>query len=153
MKNTVTKQDSNLRTLQTKFGEITINLNNVITFDKGLPGLPQYKKYCIAACPVEKFKNFVLLQSTEEDQLIFMLYPLDVESQTFIESKDIDEGCKQADIKRQNLALLLVACPKVIDDKKVLTANVKAPIFLDSEAKIAMQVIFQTDKYNVQHVL
>lgn len=150
------KSESSLKTIQSKFGEITINLGNQINFPQGILGFPTHKNYCVVQCPVEKFKNFVLLQSTDENELLFMVYPLDLKTQTFIKEDDIEEGCTQANISnKSSLLVLLVAGTKLMEDtgQKVITVNTKAPIFMDVEAKTAAQVVFQNGNYDVQHIL
>lgn len=150
------KSESSLKTIQSKFGDITINLNNQINFPQGILGFPAYKNYCLVECPVEKFKSFVLLQSSEENELMFMVYPLNLDTQTMIKEEDIEEGCTQANISdRSSLLILLVAGTKLMEDtgQKVITVNTKAPIFMDVKAKTAAQVVFQTGNYDVQHIL
>lgn len=142
------------RNIQSKFGEITIDLTKQINFPQGILGFPDFKSYCVVPCPVAKFSNFVLLQSTSNDELVFMTLPLDQVSQRYIKAEDLQEGCKQANIDPANLLLLLVAGTKVLESgQKVITVNAKAPIFMDITAKIAMQVVFQSTEYDVQQVL
>lgn len=155
MQNTKNSNLLNTKVITNKFGEIAINLDAAISLPQGVLGFPEQKEYFVVPCPIQKFSNFVLLQSAEQDNLVFMALPIDLQVQTILKAEDISEGALQAGIEKGELAIVLIASTKMLEEtgQKVITVNAKAPIFIDTKNKTAKQVVFQSTEYDVQHIL
>lgn len=143
--------NKNTRIITNKFGNILIQLDNEIIFPLGILGMEEYKKFTIAPCPIDKFNQFVLLQSLESDQLVFIAFPVDLETQTFYKAEDL----KTAMIDNtENYTMLLIAGTKEDENgKKHITVNTQAPIVIDNLKKTAHQCVLQSQDYDVQKVL
>ena len=139
-------------TIINQFGEIEINLENQIIFPHGMIGMPDCKHSCLANINVEKFKYFKLLQGVVDTKLSFLTLPILIHNK-FIDSSDLEKACSVLGIKVEDVAILLIASTKITDQGKKIIVNARAPIFIDSTAKTAIQYVIPETKYNIQHII
>ncbi len=150
------KEQTSLETkvIKNKFGEIAVDLDKSIHFPLGILGMNAFKEFYLAPCPVKKFNKFLLMQSAQTDDLVFMVLPLDLESQKYIQTKDLDDAFEQVGMKKENSSIMLIAATKEDQDgTKRITVNTRAPVFVDTEKKTAIQYVLQNNEYDVQQFL
>lgn len=139
-------------TIQSRFGEISVDANKALVFPHGLLGLPDKVHFALAAFPSEKMKQFMLLQSLDETKLSFIALPTAIDN-AFISPQDIREVCRELDIAETSLGILfIVSVHRNLAEVK-LSVNARAPILIDSVRRIGIQHVFQNDQYKVQHML
>jgi flagellar assembly factor FliW len=153
MKNLALKEDLQITKVNNKFGTVEINLSKQLNFPQGLMGMPKAKRFCLANCPIEKFQAFKLLQSVDDENLVFMVVPHSFFETTLIEEVDILASCADYEIKQSDLLILFLASAKMTDAGKVITLNVRAPLFIDTKNLEAHQVVFLNENYSIQHIL
>ncbi len=140
-------------TIETRFGSVVVSRENPIVFSKGLLGFPDKHNFCLAEFPSEKLRQqFKLLQSLDEDSLSFITLPLDIKN-SIIAEEDIIAGCKDAEISTESLVTLLIVSVHRTPQQLRLSANARAPLFVDADKRIALQYVFRHDKYQVQHFI
>lgn len=132
------------------FGEVEIDDEKVIEFETGLLGFEQYKKYTlIFDSTAEEQPVISWLQCVEEPALAlpvinpFMIkkdYNPVVEDEVF---KNIGE------INDENLAVFIVLT--VPADVKDMTANLRAPILINSDTRKGCQIIVENQEYQVRY--
>ena len=128
------------------FGEIEFNDEAIITFKEGVPGFKELTKYIIIEDPEE---TFVYLQSIEDESLSF------VTMNPYILKKDYSINIKQSYIdslgagKTEDLLVTVIA--NVQDKFEDSTVNLVAPIIIQSETKLGMQVILEETEYTTKH--
>ncbi|WP_058485991.1 flagellar assembly protein FliW [Defluviitalea phaphyphila] len=136
--------------LKTKnFGEIEINEEKIITFEDGIPGFENYKKYLLITDKEDKESPFCWLQSVEDGDLAFALinpYSFCPDYSPNIEEKQIK---KLGEIKEGSYIIYSIVV--IPEDIKSMTANLKAPIIINIETKKAMQVICENEEYKIKH--
>lgn len=128
------------------FGEIEFKDEAIITFKEGVPGFKELTKYIIIEDPEE---TFVYLQSVEDENLSF------VTMSPYILKKDYSINIKQSYIDSLgggNPEDLLVTVVANIQDKfEDSTVNLVAPIIIQSQTKLGMQVILEETEYTTKH--
>lgn len=121
------------------FGEILATENDLIIFDNGMYGFEDYTKYLILRDDPKD--DIMYLQSVENIDLSFVLidpysiiksYEPKLNEEDLAELKVSDEG---------NLKFLVIAI--ISEDIKKSVVNLKSPISINPELKIAKQVIVQ----------
>ena len=131
----------------TRLGEIEIRETDIINFSRGLPGFADEKSFIMFA--YEDNSPFYLLQSTETPELTFALidpfeffkdYEVKLDNETIAELKLSEETYPQL--------YAIVTVPAEIEN---MTANLIAPIVINWEKKIAMQVILEKSGYKTRH--
>lgn len=132
------------------FGEVTIDVNKVITFEHGLIGFEEYKQYMLIHDSEKENNTIVWLQSIDEPELALpVMNPLFVapDYNPTVE----DELLKVLEpIEDELLVLVVLTVPR---DITKITANLKAPIVINSMTRKGCQMIVEDDSYQIRHAI
>jgi len=131
-----------LKTL--RFGEIEVAEDQIIQFPWGLPGFPEQKKFC----PIHYGEN----------NSIFLLQSVDLPELTFIIADPFQIiGNYVVDIPQEDLDALQIKTPAeaavyviltIRQGGKEITANLVAPLVINTAEKTGRQVILFNSPYN-----
>jgi flagellar assembly factor FliW len=154
--------DSNVKYINSRFGEIRLDLTKSIFFPAGLLGMSERLNFCLANFPNPAYNNFKILQSLEDDNLSFIILPLggvDTAS-SLIDEKDLMTTSELLNVARNDMIVLLITSvhnvlgsnPEIVDKVKI-SVNVRAPLIIDSANYTGTQFVFNNDKYLIQHVI
>lgn len=137
--------------IQTKhFGEIDLDENKVITFENGLLGFEDFKRYTILYdSETEERSPISWLQSLDEVALALpVISPLMIvpEYNPTIEDELI---APLGELTEENLVLFVTLT--VPSDITKVTSNLKAPIIINSDTKKGCQLIAENPEYEVKH--
>lgn len=137
------------------FGEIEIDESKIITFEDGIIGFPDMKKFTLIFDEEKEGRPSISwLQSMDEPEVAFpVMDPLFV-CETYNPSVE-DELLKNlGTIKEDNLYVLVtVTVPQNI---KELAVNLKAPIVINTDTRKASQIIVEDDlpvRYRIYEIL
>lgn len=148
-----TAQDtSSQTTFKTRFGEVSYQESAILDFPNGLLGMPNQDKFFIAKMPVEKLKNFQVMQSLVDDEISFAILPHDFLDEG-LEAQDIAEMKTIMEIKGDELLIMLIASVQHTTSGARLSVNLRAPLFINTITKEAYQIVLANNKYAVQHFL
>jgi flagellar assembly factor FliW len=139
-------------TVKTRFGLIEFDLNQSLTFPKGIPGFVGYQSFGLAMIPSETQSSFMLLQALEPDDLSFIVLPYDPTA-GLIEEQDIAAAQQTLGIAEANCAIMLIATFRRMGGSFETSVNMRAPIFIDTAGRQAWQHILPNDRYEVRHNL
>lgn len=120
-----------------------------ITFEKGIPGLEEYKKFELS--DIEGNENLKMLIATNDTNVGFItISPFKVKKDYEIELKD--EVINELDIEKPEDVLLLniITLGKSIETS---TVNLKAPLVINIKNNKGKQLILQDDKYKIKEPL
>jgi flagellar assembly factor FliW len=133
----------------TRFGSIEVDENTLITMPSGLPGFEKRTRFCLVRHRAGQ--NFQWLQSVEEPGLAFVV----VDPSGYFESYEVEIG--DSDVERLGLEdardALVLAIVTIRNGGAVITANLAAPIVINSKNNIGAQVVLQNELYTTQHAL
>lgn len=154
MRNLNSKVVEKTRIINNQFGEFEVDLTKEILFPTGLIGIAQASKFALIPCPIEKFKDFMVLQSLERDDLAFMVLPInDIKQSEFHEDGELESAAKQIGIDPRDAAVVLVVSLKNNEGAKKLVTNTRAPIFIDCQYMAAAQFVLSNPHYEIQKEL
>ena len=142
----------NTTTVTTRFGVIEFDLNQALTFPKGIPGFVGYQSFGLAMIPSESQSSFMLLQALEPNDLSFIVLPYEPAA-GLIEPKDIETALQHLGVAPQNCAIMLIATFRRMGNSFETSVNMRAPIFIDTANRLAWQHILPNDRYEVRHTL
>ena len=137
------------------FGEIEIDESKIITFEDGIIGFPDMKKFTLIFDEEKEGRPSISwLQSMDEPEIAFpVMDPLFV-CETYNPSVE-DELLKSlGTIKEDNLYVLVTVT--VPQDIKELAVNLKAPIVINTDTRKASQIIVEDDlpvRYRIYEIL
>lgn len=130
------------------FGEVEIQDEKVITFEEGLPGFEDFKKF--AVLDTEK-GTFNYLQCIEDKNVCFVV----TDPYEFKEdyAPHISEGYfeKLGGGDSKEFIIWVIACLK--EDMAKSTINLAGPLLINLNTKKAIQVIIEDKKYKSRHTL
>lgn len=136
--------------IQTKYhGEVEIAEGDIWHFDKGIPGFPDEKKFVILALPENNV--YGILQSVQTPSLGFVV----VNPFHFFPdySFDLDEA-SIAQLQLENEKDVVVYAILTIQDPfEKTTANLQAPVVMNSKNHLAKQIILNEGPYKTKHLL
>lgn len=122
---------------------------DIITFNKGLPGFTELKKFILF--PVEENDMFKILHSIEDENIgIVVISP-------FVKFKDYE--FKLSDEKLNELKInapedVMVLNTVTIQSKvEEITTNLRAPIIINIREGLGEQIILENDKYKIKQPL
>lgn len=136
--------------IATKYhGEKEIQEKEVITFPQAIPGFPEEKEFVLLSLDEES--QFIVLQSVENQQLAFVL------SNPFTFFKEYDFTLEDHIVELLELEsekdIHVLSILTVHDPFEKTTANLQAPIVINSKKNIAKQVILNEPNYHTKHPL
>ena len=137
------------------FGEIEIDESKIITFEDGIIGFPDMKKFTLIFDEEKEGRPSISwLQSMDEPEIAFpVMDPLFV-CEAYNPSVE-DELLKNlGTIKEDNLYVLVTVT--VPQDIKELAVNLKAPIVINTDTRQASQIIVEDDlpvRYRIYEIL
>lgn len=134
----------------TRFGTLEIDENKLITFPGGIPGFENLRRFFIL--PVEGTQDIQWLQAVEEPEVALLV----IDPFKFFKgySVDIPEiARKELEIKEPSEALVLTTITVPRDNPGGTTANLVAPIVINTRLKRAKQVILNGSPYTTRHRL
>ncbi|MBS4195504.1 flagellar assembly protein FliW [Lederbergia citri] len=136
--------------IQTKYhSEVEIQENEILTFEKGIPGFPEEKKFTLL--PLPDMTSVSIMQSVETAGLAFVI----ADPYSFFEKYNImlDENTvEQLEIKSEADVSAFVILT-VQDPFEESTANLQAPIVVNINTNRAKQVILNNENYKTKHPL
>lgn len=131
-------------------GELEIEENNIVHFPAGIPAFEQEKQFVIV--PMDESGPFYFLQSVSNPDLCLVIaQPFSFFPKYEIDVTDEELVLLGMDSERKNLALYVVLT--VPEDYKLTTANLLAPIIINSENRQAMQYVAVKTSYSTRHYI
>lgn len=131
----------------TRFGELEVNPTDIITFNEGLLGFEQLKRYFV----VDPGDSTLILwlQSTEDDKVAFPIIEPKMFKPDYI-AKLLPADLNGLDLDSLQAAKLysILTIPANVTE---MSANLKAPVVVNSAKKIGKQIVLQDSKLSVKH--
>ncbi len=133
----------------TRFGVVEIDDNSQVQMTSGLLGFEDHARYCLIDHSPEA--NFRWLQSMEDPGLAFVVVnPYDYFADYTIEISDADAAKLGLTKEEDAIVMTIVTLDK---DASRITANLAAPIVVNSKNLRAAQVVLQDERYPIRHPL
>ena len=132
-----------------RFGAVEVEDSSIIRMPKGPLGFEEQKDYVLLQHRPDT--SFRWMQSIDEASLAFVV----VDPSEFFSEYEV-EIC-DADAEKLHIAneedALVIAIVTIGSEGKEITANLAAPIIINSKELIGMQIVLQDTRYSVKHSL
>jgi flagellar assembly factor FliW len=134
--------------IATKYhGDVDINTDEILNFEKGIPGFPEEREFILL--PLSNEDIFYVMQSVSNGQLAFIL------SNPFNFFKEYDFKLEDSVVEELKLEsekdILVHSILTVQDPFDKTTANLKAPVIINSKNRKAKQVILHNEEFSTKH--
>ncbi len=130
-----------------RFGEIELPDESLITFPKGVIGFPEARGFVLFDCSDDGI--FKWMQSTDVPELAFVICEasLIVPNYQVICGKSEQDMLKISDAADAAVCLILSIGSTPADT----TANLLGPIVMNAESRIGMQMVLVNPNYSTRH--
>ncbi len=126
------------------FGEIEIDDNKILSFPDGIPGFEDLKEYAIIQNPEEDVP-FHWLQSVEDTDLAFVI------ANPFNFKADYDFRIPPSTVDKLKIEgpedVLIFSIVLIPEDVSKMTANLQAPLIINTKNNRAKQIIIDNEDY------
>ena len=127
-------------------GKMEYNESEILTFEKGIPGFQDLKKFIIKEVSSES--PFSVMQSIEDKYIGFIIIsPFLIDDK--YEIKLSDEIIKSLDIENSE-DVLLYTIVTLKEKIEYITTNLKAPIVINTKKNKCEQYILDSEKYKIR---
>ena len=129
-----------------RFGQVQLNSEDLINFPEGILGFSDLRKFVLLDDPNDEI--FAWLQSCEEPAIAFPV----LEPELFSPNFKINLGKGELEnLKLPASDKARVFCITTIpDDPTLMTANMKAPVVINVELRIARQCVLQDNSLAIR---
>jgi len=129
--------------INTKFlGEVEINESEIISFNQGLPGFPEYRQFILLSLDADL--PLALLQSTEEASIGFVVaFPFVFKQDYTFDLSEEDKEDLQIEKEEDVLTYSIVTLQETFEDS---TMNLLAPVIININKKLGKQIVLQDSK-------
>ena len=132
------------------FGEIELEEEKIITFDEGLIGFEDKKRYTILFNNESKSKGTISwLQSLDEPMLALPVVSPIVAMADYNPIVEDEVLASLGELNDENLVILLTLT--VPSDLTKMTVNLKAPIIMNADTRKGCQAIAENSDYVVRY--
>lgn len=138
-------------TMPTRFGPVTVDEARVVRLPHGLFGFPGRTLFMVTELP-DRETPFKLLQSVEDPELGLLVLPLEP-GDGMIRRPDLEHAATRAGIGIEHLVALAVVTLRATPGDVRCSANLKAPILIDSDRRLGVQHVLASEDYDVRHPL
>lgn len=136
----------------TRFGEVSIREDRLISFSNGLLGFSGCTTFGLTKLPNTEESPVMLLQCVNDPEIGFLV----AEPKSLgldIKADDLQKAIKEAGMSEQSTQPLVILTMYDQEGSVYLTANLRAPLLIDSRTRQARQHILASKEYTTQHKL
>jgi flagellar assembly factor FliW len=152
MINTETIPAEKKLTYQTRFGEVNLRDDRLLSFPRGLLGFEDCTVFGLSQLPNTDESPLLLLQCINEPQFAFVVADPAVMGLT-IEAEDREKAMTDTNMSKETTQFLSILTLYDQGDSYYVTANLKAPIMIDTTTRVARQHVLTSGNYTTQHKL
>lgn len=132
-----------------RFGQLTVQEDEIIQIPKGLLGFPDYTKFCLVDPADETL--ILWLQSIENPDIAFPVLEPKIFRPDYAARLSAAELRElRLDNVNQSAVFSVLTIP---NDVTQMTANLKAPLVINLKEQLARQVVLQENEYGIKHLM
>jgi flagellar assembly factor FliW len=136
-----------LKVKTSRFGEIEVGEQDIITLPAGLIGFPELKQYILL--DHESDSPFKWLQSLDDGAIAFVLInPLLFKPDYLVEVSETEISDLKIEAEEDAVISVIITMPS---NPKNMTANLKAPLIFNLKNRFGKQIILNNSAYTTRH--
>lgn len=139
--------EDDLKVNTTRFGELQVNNEDIVSFSEGLLGFEKLTKFFV----VDPGDSTLILwlQSIEDESIAFPIIEPKIFKPDYV-AKLLPADMNSVQIESVTEAKIY-SILTIPSDITTMSANLKAPIVINNEKKIARQIVLQDNKLTVKY--
>lgn len=132
--------------------DIYLREDRLISFPLGILAFQDCTVFGLTKLPTEQETPIMLLQCVNEPDLAFMVAAPEQLGLTIAE-EDRKRALRETGMRKDDTQFLSILSTHPFGDGMALTANLKAPLLIDSTTRVGRQHILVNSEYTTQHKL
>jgi flagellar assembly factor FliW len=133
--------------LTSRFGEVTYDEHDIVTFPEGLVGLPELKRFVLVRHRDDS--QFRWLQSLDDGDVAFLVVDPSVYVHDY--APDMPSHVQNfLSLDDETPVLVYTVCTIPNGQPKAMTLNLAGPIVVNAASGQAMQVVLEDERYPVR---
>jgi flagellar assembly factor FliW len=152
MHSDVSQKEGATLSFNTRFGQVELREDRLLEFPQGLFGFRECTQFGLAKLPAVDNSPLMLLQCVNQPSIAFLVADpshLGVE----LGSSDVSEALTETSMPASDTQFLTILTLYDQGESYYLTANLKAPVLINSSSRTGLQFIFSNKSYSTQHKL
>lgn len=137
-------------TYDTSFGEIHLREDRLLSFSKGLLGLTGCTVFGLSRLPNVDESPLLLMHCVNDPHITFLVADPKVLGLPLTE-EDKKQAIKDVGFNPKDTQFLVILTLYSDGEAGYLTANLRAPVLIDSTSRQGVQYILANKAYNTQH--
>jgi len=137
-------------TFTTRFGEVLLRTDRMINFLHGLFGFRDCTQFGLAKLPNAEDSPLLLMQCINQPAIAFLVGDPAILGVDFSQ-EDRMEALAETKMNPVNTQFLVIITLYDAGENYYLTANLKAPVLIDTVACTGVQFILNNKNYSTQH--
>lgn len=131
------------------FGSVEVSPEKIITFPSGLVGFEESKRYMLAHEEGAEHPTSFTLQSLDDPNLAFQIVdPTSLGFNYELALTDAENALLQSPAA-EDVVVMQVLFKKEEDGKAAITPNLRAPLVINTKARVGLQKIMETMQPNI----
>lgn len=131
------------------FGAVEVNPEKVINFPNGLVGFEQSKRFALVNDEGGEDAASFTLQSLDDPELAFQIVdPTSLGFNYELVLSDVENALLQSP-SSDDVAVMQVLFKKEDGEKAVIGANLRAPLIINTKARVGLQKVMETFRQNM----
>tara|TARA_B100000609_G_scaffold83197_1_gene66325 strand:+ start:71 stop:544 length:474 start_codon:yes stop_codon:yes gene_type:complete len=148
---TVAREDSgHILNYTTRFGEVELHEDRLISFPLGVLGFEDCTVFGLSTLPEADDSPLMLLQCVNEPQVSFLVADPKLLGLSF-KPEDLKQALRETGMASEDCQFLVILTLYDQGESYYLTANMKAPVMVDTANRTARQHILTNKDYSTQH--
>lgn len=152
MHSDVSHKEGATLTFNTRFGTVELREDRLLEFPQGLFGFRECTQFGLAKLPSVEGSPLLLLQCVNQPSIAFLVAD-PAQLGVDITKDDISEALSETSMSPADTQFLTILTLYDQGDSYYLTANLKAPVLINSANRTGQQFIFSNKSYSTQHKL
>lgn len=141
---------SKVLTFATRFGDVEVREDRLLTFPKGLFGFDNCSVFGLARIPGAEESALMLLQCVDNPEIAFIVADPSMLGLN-ITAADKSQALRDTKMPVADTQMLVILTMYDQGDSYYMTANLRAPILIDSQNRVGTQHILLNKDYSTQH--
>lgn len=135
----------------TRFGLVEVDEQNILELVDEMPGFPGAERFVVI--PHAENSPFSWLQSVELPDIAFVV------ADPWLFFEDYNPTISEVDLEKLEISgdvgesLVVLSIFTIPSDPKKMTANLKAPVVINSKSNKAKQIILANEEYTTKHLI
>lgn len=135
-----------------RFGDVELREDRLIAFDEGILGFGDCTVFGLSRMPDNENSPLMLLQCVNDPKVCFLVAdPEMLGLRIAVEHRE--QARQEAGMSAEDTQFLVILTLYDQGDSYYLTANLKAPILIDSASRKGRQQVLLSSEYTTQHKL